>query len=314
MSEAAGLRSIVFKLVRWSLLPLVYRRVFRRNRVTILVYHAPSRETTDKHLRVLKSLYTVITLRDYLHVRKRGGKLATRPIVITYDDGHVSNFHLKDAFTSHGVLPTLFVCAGIVGTKRHFWFLHDHLAQEEVQALKELDDDERLGRLRNNGFCERKEYDERQGLSLEEMRELQGAVDFQSHTVFHPILTRCSDDRTSWEIAESKRALDGLGFEVYALAYPNGSYSEREARAAEQAGYSCALSLEEGANDMATPLFRLGRTCIPDDAGIDELIVKSSGVWSDVVKLTPSTVRRWWRGARSCRNGTSGRSNGAEDA
>jgi poly-beta-1,6-N-acetyl-D-glucosamine N-deacetylase len=101
-----------------------------------------------------------------------------------------------------------------------------------VQRLKTVPDDERLAALRRAGFEEAKEFDERQALSIAELRELNSRADFQSHTVFHPILPRCSEEKAEAEIAGSRSDLQRLGCEVYALAYPNGDYSERELRLA----------------------------------------------------------------------------------
>ena len=76
-----------------------------------------------------------------------------------------------------------------------------------------------------------------------------------------------------------------LGNEVYAFAYPNGDYSEREVRFVEKAGYKCAVSLEPGSNSAMTPQFRLRRFCIPDDASLHELIVKTSGLWHGLLAV-----------------------------
>lgn len=45
---------------------------------------------------------------------------------------------------------TIFLCSGIVGTSRGFWFLH----AEDDQSYKQLADAERLDRLRDAGFDE----------------------------------------------------------------------------------------------------------------------------------------------------------------
>src|SRR5262249_48939276 len=157
------------------------------------------------------------------------------------DDGHRSNYTLKDVLDKHAMPVTIFLCSGLIGTRRRFWFLHEETTAI-VQQLKTVPDDERLAILRETSFEETKEFDERQALSVSELRELKSKVDFQSHTVFHPILTRCSSERTEAEIAKSRMELQTmLGNEVYALAYPNGTYSEREIRLAEKAGYKCAL-------------------------------------------------------------------------
>ncbi len=78
----------------------------------------------------------------------------------------------------------------------------------------------------------------------------------------------------------------GLG--IYALAYPNGAYSEREVTLAHRAGYECAVTTEVGYNGPATDLYRLKRLGLTDAAGTNELLVKTSGVWG--------WLRKWIRG------------------
>ena len=83
------------------------------------------------------------------------------------------------------------------------------------------------------------------------------------------------------EIFGSKEALESEhGLKIYALAYPNGDYSHREVELLQSAGYTCGLTLEAGLNDAETDPFRLRRVALPDDAGINEVIVKVSGLWT----------------------------------
>jgi peptidoglycan/xylan/chitin deacetylase (PgdA/CDA1 family) len=274
-------RRLAFIALRLSLLPFMLREVVQRKKVTIIVFHAPSPEIFDRHLGVLKRLYNIISLSSYVEAIQRDDfkKLPPKALIITLDDGHRSNHALKGVLEKHDVPVTIFLCTGLIATHRRFWFLHEGVTAS-VQQLKTVPDDERLTTLRKSGFEETKEFDERQALSVDELRELQDKVDFQSHSVFHPILPRCSSERAEAEIVQSRQDLLALlANEIYAFAYPNGDYSEREMRLAEKAGYKCALTLDQGSNTERTSPFRLARLCIPDDADRHELLVKTSGLW-----------------------------------
>jgi poly-beta-1,6-N-acetyl-D-glucosamine N-deacetylase len=288
------MRKLAFLALRLTLLPFVFREVFQRNKVTILVYHAPTPLVFDAQIGVLKRLYNIVPLSAYVEARRTGdfSKLPPKALVVTLDDGHRSNFALKDVLERHNVPITIFLCSGLIGTRRRFWFLHEK-SPALVQRLKIVADDERLAALRRTGFEEAKEFDDRQVLSIAELRELNSRADFQSHTVFHPVLPRCSEEKAEAEIAGSRSDLQTkLGHEVYALAYPNGDYSERELRLAERAGYSCALSSDRGFNTKKTPLFRLRRICVPDDADQHELLVKASGLWGEIKAALDASRRR----------------------
>jgi peptidoglycan/xylan/chitin deacetylase (PgdA/CDA1 family) len=281
------LRKLVFLALRLTLLPCVFREVLQRKSVTIICYHAPSAALFATHLGLLKRIYNIVPLSVYIDAAQKRdfSQLPPKALVITLDDGYRSNYALKDILEQYDIPITIFLCSGLIDTHRRFWFLHE-ATTAIVQQLKTVPDDERLAILRETGFEETKEFAERRALCVSELRELKSKVDLQSHTAFHPILPRCSSERAEAEIAQSKMDLQKmLGNEVYALAYPNGAYSDRELQLAKKAGYKCALTLDRGYNTKRTPLFRLRRICIPDNADRHELLVKASGLWGGITAV-----------------------------
>jgi poly-beta-1,6-N-acetyl-D-glucosamine N-deacetylase len=298
-------RTVAFFILRRSGLPYIIRELVQRRRVTILVYHKLSPEVADRHFEALRQSYNIITLRDYLDFRTKPQKqLPPKALIVTLDDGHKGNYALKPTLEKHAVRATVFLCSGLVDTNRHFWF-ELTMTDSVRQALKTIRDEDRLKVLAGIGFAETDEHTSRQALSAAEIEEMKSVVDFQSHTVYHPLLPQCSDQRAVDEIFSSKSQLENkLGLHVNALAYPNGDYSAREVAAAEECGYECALTLDLGFNSRTTPPFQLKRICINDDAGLDELFVKASGVWgllkslvrgrsksSDALKITRAEYR-----------------------
>jgi peptidoglycan/xylan/chitin deacetylase (PgdA/CDA1 family) len=144
-----------------------------------------------------------------------------------------------------------------------------------------MSDPERLAFLFSRGYQAEREYSDRQALSRSEIDALRPWADFQAHTITHPILPACSDEKAEREIRDCKAELErNYAFNVRALAFPNGDYTEREINLARQAGYTCALTLDCGFNDENTDLFRLRRITVPDQASVSELLVKSSGFWN----------------------------------
>jgi poly-beta-1,6-N-acetyl-D-glucosamine N-deacetylase len=289
------LKRAVFAAFRATLVPFLFRELLQRRSVTFITYHAPTPEVFDAHLAVLKRLYHIVALSDYVAARERGAssRLPSKALVITLDDGHRSNHALKAVIRTHQVPVTIFLCSGIVGTSRRFWFQHP-AGMAAVQRLKGVDDTERLRTMKDYGFEETREFDDRQALSDSEIDDLRDCVDFQSHTVFHPILPRCQDDRAWFEIEKSRHELHRrLATDIYAFAYPNGSYSDRDVEFVKAAGYRCALTLDRGRNSDTTSLFRLHRVCVPDEAGRHELLVKVSGVWGAI-----APALRWSRFGR----------------
>lgn len=285
------MRKLVFLLLRLSGIPLLLRYVWQKTGVTVLCYHDPAPETMNNHLAVLGKRYNVIPLRRYIDWRKGRLREPLPPyaLIVTLDDGHRGNMALAPVFKRHVVEPTIFLCSAIVGTNRTFWWKAVP-NQDELERLKRVPDQERVRRLKEMGFVETQDATERQALSDDEIAMLSGMVDFQCHTRLHPVLPRCSPERAKEEIEKAKAELEQrLDRLVYALAYPNGDYSDREMARAKEAGYDCALTLDGRVNRGNTDLFRLGRMGVSDSADANELIVKASGLWDCLLRLSGRT-------------------------
>jgi len=266
-------------LVAHSGVPWIARHTLQRFTPGILVYHDPAPEILHAHLEFLRSRFEVVTLREVLAwLCGERDALPPRSVAITLDDGWAGNSKLEHVFRQHDVIPTVFVCSQIVGTARTFWW--QHASPAEVRDLKQMDDDDRVEWLASRGYRE----EEASGtgvvsLGVEELRTMLEWADVQSHTRFHPILPQCGDSRAWREIAGSREELSELlDSDVYALAYPNGDYSARDARMAREAGYRCAVTIDEGHVKRDDDAFRLRRVGVSDTASPDELAVRVCGI------------------------------------
>ena len=83
-------------------------------------------------------------------------------------------------------------------------------------------------------------------MSWKQLKELDqsGLVTVASQTCSHPAdLTKLSMSQLMHELQDSKRTLElKLGHPVTAIAYPNGKYDERVAKAAKQANYKIGFT------------------------------------------------------------------------
>jgi peptidoglycan/xylan/chitin deacetylase (PgdA/CDA1 family) len=103
--------------------------------------------------------------------------------------------------------------------------------------------------------------DEYGPITWDQAREMDAAgVEMGSHTVTHPILTRVGEEQLAAELSESRSRIEAmLNRQVDLFCYPNGDYEARECRAAQAAGYRCAVTIEEGLNGPGADLMRLRR-------------------------------------------------------
>jgi peptidoglycan/xylan/chitin deacetylase (PgdA/CDA1 family) len=275
------LRRLAFTAINLSGIPWMMRNTLQRRRATIILYHEIGPELFVEQVQALKRRYTVIPLRSLVDFLEGKGELPSRALVITFDDGHANNYLLFAKVRELAVPVSVFLCSGIVGTRRKYWWSAVP-TKEEIHRLQLMTNRDRLATLRSKyGFDELAEEGPRAALSEAEVKEMIGAVDFQSHTRMHPILTSCEDEEVEAEVSGSKRELkDRFGIDAIALAYPDGYYGDREMGILREAGYRCGLTLDPGYVGKGNDPYRLDRFCLSDDGGTAELLVKTSGLWA----------------------------------
>jgi peptidoglycan/xylan/chitin deacetylase (PgdA/CDA1 family) len=278
----------IFKIIRYSGLPFLFRELFQRNKITIILFHDISIEKATRVFSFLKKYYNVIRLSEYLEAVKFGLPLPPKSMIITFDDGLAGNYKLLPLIKKLQLPITIFLCSDIVGTHRHFWFSHIEgvISDEEIDRMKLLPHSQRLKTLESYGFNQTQEYDDIHALTQEQIKEMSAWVDFQSHTCFHPILPQCDDETAKAEILLSKQHLEQeYSFVINTLSYPNGDYSSREISLAKESGYTCGITLDPGYNSLNTDLFRLKRFPVNEACSMDEFVVKASGCYAIVKNL-----------------------------
>jgi peptidoglycan/xylan/chitin deacetylase (PgdA/CDA1 family) len=254
------------------------RRTHRR-KVPILMYHniTPRRilgfekyclspRAFNEHIAWLRRLcFTSITLDELVRHRRDSRPLPARPVIITFDDGY------RDC--AEYALPTLhrigfsacfYLVADLIG-KTSEW-----LARERGMDL-ELLDVAQARALVNNG------------------------MQVGSHSMSHPHLDELDAAQCSHELASSRRVLEGmLGCPVRHLAYPYGSLSPMVVRAAREAGYLTATTVQEGLSGPADHDLGLRRVPVDGRASALDFLVQLH---------TGRSVRHWARRARRAGGG-----------
>jgi peptidoglycan/xylan/chitin deacetylase (PgdA/CDA1 family) len=267
-------------LIRFSGLPFLVRETICRKRATIVVYHDPAPEVFEAHLAYLVEHFAIISLDQLVEAIEQHDweRVPPKSLCITFDDGHRRNFALLDLVKRYNVPITAYVCSGIVDTTRHYWFLD---FADRAEGFKSLPNQVRLQRLAaENGYKPEEDFAERQALSKADMLEMKlHGVDFQSHTLFHPILVACSDEECWLEVSDSKKVLENLlGNPVEHFAYPNGDYGEREIAYMQKAGYRSARTVDAGWNGPDTNLYALKSMVVSDNSSLEQMIAQLHGI------------------------------------
>lgn len=163
--------------------------------------------------------------------------------------------------------------------------LGDDLEYGEVVTRLVRQCEERAGRSLE-AFKEADEFSAL--LSWDEVRQLaeQPDVEIGSHTVDHTRLGFADEPTVRDQLSRSRREIEAAsGRPCRFLAYPNGSYTARVARLAEEAGYVAALATEEGTNPPNHPLMALRRLALPADRDETEVEARMCGLSDAIAAL-----------------------------
>ena len=248
---------------------------WNRKRLMILCYHSVSlrpvvlpqerkpyvsADLFIYHLEYLKRHYHLISLDEYVRIRRAGEPWPDRSVVLTFDDGF-RNFLTVAAplLIERGIPATAFIITG-------------ETQEKEISAIErqwELDDD-----------TSHLSWPEVQALAQE------SCIKFGSHTYSHPRLTQIPFEEAKRELKDSQRAIaEHLGYKSMALAFPYGETIEEISRLAASLGYDCALTGALGANDVSTDIYELRRTVIVDD-DLSTFAARVSGLtwWFEIAR------------------------------
>ncbi len=273
---------IIFKILRMLGLPILFREILQKNKVTILLFHDLKSTTADKTFKYLAKTYNIISLDSLVYALENRdfSKIPSKALVITFDDGHIGNYELLQVVKKQKIPITIFLCASLINTNRHYWFRYQNNSCS-VEALKQVSNHERLKILSEYGFKQEKEFEQPQVLQADQINQMKPFINFQSHTLFHPILPKCTYDVAKSEIGMSKEILETqFNLSINAISYPNGDYSDRDIELSKQAGYKCGLTVDYGYNTLDTDPFKLKRFSVNDTGDMNELVVKASGLWA----------------------------------
>jgi peptidoglycan/xylan/chitin deacetylase (PgdA/CDA1 family) len=293
-SARAALKGLAAAVIRFAGLGALARLTWTRRGVGIIVYHDPSPERLDAHLRYLASRYSLVDMAQVEAALKSGDwtQLPTNAVLLTFDDGHAGNARLAPVLEGYGARPVIYVCPGVIDGDGQFWFTTPTVDPEPLKlmvtaaraAVVEAAD---AGGIRR-----------RDALEADDLRALSRVADIGSHTLTHPILPLCSDDEAEREIVVSRTQVSELtGLPCQHFSYPNGDYSTREMGLVHEAGYATARTTEPGWNKPDCDSLRLRIASLADHCSVNELAADLAGLFP-VKRRRKDAVRRRQLAAR----------------
>lgn len=246
--------------------------------------------------------FSPITFRDLLKHLDNGQPLPRRPIIITFDDGHADNYtHAFPILRSLDIPATIFLSTSYIDSDKVFWFDHvaylifrtkakflsiNHddfrleirhgvtgrrLAREQTLSyLKSLPNTVRLKCLEEikhqlGANISPQDKEKSSALSWEQVYEMnKNGIEFGSHSVTHPILSKLDDNELYYEIDHSKKEIERrLNETIDTIAYPVGGKTEFSSRVVKQCmntGYKIGITYISGVEKLPIDnLFQIKR-------------------------------------------------------
>jgi peptidoglycan/xylan/chitin deacetylase (PgdA/CDA1 family) len=258
--------------------------------------------------------YTVCSLSEIVE-RLRSNELTADLLTLTFDDGYRDNYlHAFPILKGLGLPATIFLATDAIGTGRMLWQdrVFSAFRMTQMPILKNMGDDGRDYPLRTGGelnialahvlkflwsldddaksvwidkLVERLGVTEQQNddqlmLNWEHVKTMsEQKIEFGSHTVSHPILSKVTARRARDEIEGSKQLIESkIGLPVRHFAYPVGravDFTQPIKNLLRDAGYQSAVTTISGRNDAERDLFEL-RRATPWDQDINSFALRLS--------------------------------------
>lgn len=237
---------------------------------------------------MVRRYFRPLHLSEALRWLDEGRPLPPRAIAVTFDDGHGDNYtNAFPVLRRLGIPAMIFLSTGYIDRGKLFWFDEvalrlsrtpqleleiptldlrlrlENIAQRRratalvLACLKAVPDQERHAALKELACASElgEVAAEQQSVALtwHQIAEMHDAgIEFGSHTVSHPVLSRVSDPELYAELSQSRQELEGrLGQPVEILSYPVGgrdAVDDRVICAARDCGYRLGLSYLPGVN------------------------------------------------------------------
>jgi peptidoglycan/xylan/chitin deacetylase (PgdA/CDA1 family) len=243
-------------------------------------------EVFEAQMRFVQKNFDVVSFSDLDKCEREGRDWPKRALIVTFDDGYRDNYTEAWPILRDLNLPaTIFLTTGHIGESKLFWW--DAIAwyfksttrplvllsdiSSELFSLRTIQDkrkaiDAVLNWVKAVSEEERQNFlsflptlldvispsdiASRMHLSWDEVREMvKTGIEFGSHTVTHPILSRVDADRLRIETYESKAHIEReIGQRVLSFAYPAGTQKRRDEAArtmVENCDYRFAVAYDQ---------------------------------------------------------------------
>ena len=276
-----SIRAVFLNLFYYTGMALFCRKLTMRRGKYVLMFHGVSsvkrpdidslaqphlsKDEFESIIFWLKKNFNFLNPNDLMDSKKDG-------VLLTFDDGFYNNFSNVLPLLTKYSIPGLFFIP-----TQHVENPKDWLHFIKIKAEKNVD----LFGLNNNT-----QSDLFDGISKENLVKMASnpLVTIGSHSISHPLLSKCYKVDLVNELVNSKKYLESItGRSVKYLAYPFGDYNEKVINAVKESGYELAFGTDKTYN-LGQLNFEIPRIGIYSNK-TPYLAAKLSGLYSSPIIL-----------------------------
>lgn len=277
-------------------------------------------EMFDRQVAYMKHNFDMVSASDITACVEGTGTLPSHAAIITFDDGYADNYtNAYPVLKQHGVPALIFITTDFVGlSKPSFWdvaacaFTHTEMTSailpltgkqtwsnesekygvmmRWIETLKTVPEEEKQNYAKQLpailGVDSAEQRCNNVFMTWDQVREMAAnGIEFGSHTLTHPIMTRIPEEQVTRELLESKRLIEHeLGKPVVTFAYPNGGHEDfNPAIIAElrKAGYTMAFTLMPGYNRypaLRRDAYTIRRIFLSHSDSFPRFVAKANGI------------------------------------
>lgn len=277
--------------------PLFRRRAARR--LTVLAYHeVANQQRFARQMDYVRTRLHPVSVDAVLDALNGRAPLPERAVLVTFDDGHRSALEAAlPILKERGIPAVAYVIAGLLDTDQPFWWTEvealvqnggttcyaatDATPADVVRALKKLPDARRLAAIDELRRTARAPAPRTPQLRCDELPALEaGGIAVGNHTLTHPCLDRCPEEKIRRELEASQQILtEALGHPPRTLAYPNGDEDPRVVRAAAECSFEAGFLFDHRLSDSSPPNpLRISRLRVGCGTSMDRFRIILSGL------------------------------------
>ena len=241
----------------------------------ILMYHEIQKDVNEKASTIISykkfkedmlwlknNGYNTVFFKDVINYIKGKGSLPDKPVLITFDDGYLSNYEYAYPLLKElNMNATIFIIGWSVDSNRHKYTITPFYPHFSWEQAKEMYD---------SGYIDIQShtFDLHENIITKE-NSRKGICQMQDESYQDYVNLLKNDNNTMQNLLDKY-----VGCKIYALAYPYGEYSFYTPKAMKELGIKATVTTEHGTNNIYVgmyDLYNLNRINITENTRLSKI-------------------------------------------